>query len=206
MSGRRETEPRPFTTSYQIYSQLDVAINHLWRVTEVWKQQTQPSPAVFSLYVCSPSSSSAFPFWKRPPRATTGSHAGFVYWVVNSSDESKPPPSLLRLTWLIITVTLAFLLSASLLVHLVQWCRGSVNAHFKERQDYSYVPLSNINGAGGNTGKPQNKDFGLDDYDSQDEIWSLPPSGRSKLWGAPRMRCGNCYCKEKQLKLFLHSM
>lgn len=89
----------------------------------------------------------------------------------------------LRLTWLIITLTLAFLLSASLLVHVVRCCPGSAAAHFPHRQDYTYVPLTDINGAasraGANAGTSGNRDFGLDDSDSQDEAWSPPRSGRS---------------------------
>lgn len=92
----------------------------------------------------------------------------------------SPRLSVLRRTWLMITFTLASLLSVSLLVHLVQACRGSVAVHLPERRDYSYVPLNDINGAasraGGGARKSGKGPFALDDSDSQDEIWT--PSGR----------------------------
>ncbi|XP_039974816.1 N-acetylglucosamine-1-phosphodiester alpha-N-acetylglucosaminidase isoform X2 [Xiphias gladius] len=95
----------------------------------------------------------------------------------------REQPYLTERTWLIITFTLASLLSVSLLIHLVRGCRGSVAAHFPKRRDYSYVPLTDINGAASqakaDTGKSRNGDFGLDGSDSQDEIWSPSDSGRS---------------------------
>lgn len=97
--------------------------------------------------------------------------------------ESSVSPRLcvLRRTWLVITFTLASLLSVSLLVHLVRACSGSVAVHLPERRDYSYVPLNDINGAtsraGGGAGKSGKGPLVLDDSDSQDEIWT--PSGRS---------------------------
>ncbi|XP_034466128.1 N-acetylglucosamine-1-phosphodiester alpha-N-acetylglucosaminidase [Hippoglossus hippoglossus] len=54
-------------------------------------------------------------------------------------------PYLTEPTWLIINLTLATLLSASLLVHLVQACRGSDP---NQRARYSYVPLTSINDSG----------------------------------------------------------
>ncbi|GLD53261.1 N-acetylglucosamine-1-phosphodiester alpha-N-acetylglucosaminidase-like protein [Lates japonicus] len=74
-----------------------------------------------------------------------------------------------RRSWLIVTLTLAFLLSASLLVHLVRACRGSVAAGFPEHRDYSLVPLTDINGAAsraeGDAGKSGKVGFELDDSD-----------------------------------------
>lgn len=94
----------------------------------------------------------------------------------------REQPYLTEQTWLIITFTLACLLSASLLGHLVQVCRNSTATRFPERQDYSYVPLTTINQgssrAGGNAGKSGRGDFGLDDSDSHDEIWFPLHSGR----------------------------
>ncbi|XP_056237454.1 N-acetylglucosamine-1-phosphodiester alpha-N-acetylglucosaminidase [Seriola aureovittata] len=96
----------------------------------------------------------------------------------------REQPHLSERTWLIITVTLASLLSASLLLHLIRACRGSVAAHFPERRDYSYVPLSDINGAASrakaDAGKSRGGGLGsgMDDSDS-DEIWSPSRSGRS---------------------------
>lgn len=91
--------------------------------------------------------------------------------------------SLLRRTWLMITFTLASLLSVSLLVHGVRACCGSTAARFPERRAYSYIPLNDINGAasraGGDAGKSGEGGFGLDESDSQDEIWSPSHSGRS---------------------------
>ncbi|XP_040900853.1 N-acetylglucosamine-1-phosphodiester alpha-N-acetylglucosaminidase [Toxotes jaculatrix] len=88
-------------------------------------------------------------------------------------------------TWLIITLALASLLSASLLVHLTRACRRSVAAPFPERQDYSYVPLTTINGADprprADAGEAGEADFGSDDSDSQDEIFSPSHTGRPQL-------------------------
>ncbi|XP_069393037.1 N-acetylglucosamine-1-phosphodiester alpha-N-acetylglucosaminidase [Paralichthys olivaceus] len=58
----------------------------------------------------------------------------------------REQPYLTEQTWLIITIILAYLLSISLLVHLVQACRSMV-ASLTRRGDYSYVPLDNMNGA-----------------------------------------------------------
>ncbi|KAI3361256.1 hypothetical protein L3Q82_012916 [Scortum barcoo] len=87
--------------------------------------------------------------------------------------ESRNPPSVVenvRRTWLIITFSLASLLSVSLLLHLVRACRGPVAAHFPERRDFSYVPLTDINGAASRSEGSGKGVFGLDDSDSQDEI------------------------------------
>ncbi|KAK2845161.1 hypothetical protein Q5P01_011820 [Channa striata] len=79
-------------------------------------------------------------------------------------------PHLTELTWLIITLSLACLLSASLLVHLVQGRRSSAAAHFPETWDYSYVPLK-IGGAasqaGAHLGKLSEGSLGLDESDSE---------------------------------------
>ncbi|XP_061573340.1 N-acetylglucosamine-1-phosphodiester alpha-N-acetylglucosaminidase [Cololabis saira] len=80
-------------------------------------------------------------------------------------------------TWLIITVALASVLLASLTVHLVRACRSSVASHIPGRHDYSYVPLTNINGEASHTGNNRGSgkgDLGLEDSDSQDEVWALP--------------------------------
>lgn len=81
--------------------------------------------------------------------------------------------SLLRRSWLIVASTLASLLSVSLLVHVLRGCRGPASAHLPERRDYSYVPLSDINGAAPRGGGDVGKSRGSDESDSQDEMWSL---------------------------------
>ncbi|XP_072249836.1 N-acetylglucosamine-1-phosphodiester alpha-N-acetylglucosaminidase isoform X1 [Leuresthes tenuis] len=98
----------------------------------------------------------------------------FTSWI-REKDAQREQPYLAERTWLIITLTLASLLSASLVVHLVQACRSTVISRFPERRDYSYVPLTDINGASsrtGDVGKSRDENFGLEDSDSQDEIWS----------------------------------
>ncbi|XP_041650173.1 N-acetylglucosamine-1-phosphodiester alpha-N-acetylglucosaminidase-like [Cheilinus undulatus] len=100
----------------------------------------------------------------------------FTSWR-RDEEAHRERPHLTERTWLIITITLASLLSASLTLHLVRACRGSAAAaaHFSEWRDYSLVPLTEINGAAvdeeddvkTNTGA-----FILDDSDSQEEIWS----------------------------------
>lgn len=102
----------------------------------------------------------------------------FTSWR-GDEEAHREQPYLTERSWLFITVLLASLLAGSLLLHLVQVCRGSAPPRFSERRDYSYVPLNNIGAshaeaAAGNSGKV---DFGVDDSDSQDDIWS--PSGRS---------------------------
>ncbi|XP_035463452.1 N-acetylglucosamine-1-phosphodiester alpha-N-acetylglucosaminidase isoform X2 [Scophthalmus maximus] len=90
-------------------------------------------------------------------------------------DALRDQPHLTEQTWLIISLTLASLLSLSLLLHLPRFCRGpaAAAARFHERQDYSYVPLTDINGA---TSRAQadgrKREFVPDDSDSQDEVWS----------------------------------
>ncbi|XP_041843799.1 N-acetylglucosamine-1-phosphodiester alpha-N-acetylglucosaminidase isoform X2 [Melanotaenia boesemani] len=104
----------------------------------------------------------------------------FAHWK-QEKDAHKKEPYLTELTWLMITLTLAFLLSASATVHIVQACRSSVTSHFPERRDYSYVPLTDINKEAphaGNAAKSLNGEFSLEDSDSQDEIWSPSRSGR----------------------------
>ncbi|XP_068997176.1 N-acetylglucosamine-1-phosphodiester alpha-N-acetylglucosaminidase [Embiotoca jacksoni] len=97
-------------------------------------------------------------------------------------DAHREQPYLTERTWLLLTVVLVSLLSASLMVHLVRACPGSVASHFPERRDYSYVPLANINGAASRSrddgGKRRGGGLEMDDSDSQDEIWS-PRAGRS---------------------------
>ncbi|XP_054476885.1 N-acetylglucosamine-1-phosphodiester alpha-N-acetylglucosaminidase-like [Anoplopoma fimbria] len=99
----------------------------------------------------------------------------FTLWR-RDEDAHRVQPHLTERTWLVITFTLASLLSASLLLHLVRFCRGSSTTPVRERRDYSYVPLNPINGAASGAGK---SGFGADDSDSQDEIWSPTHSGRS---------------------------
>ncbi|RVE63067.1 hypothetical protein OJAV_G00163120 [Oryzias javanicus] len=74
-------------------------------------------------------------------------------------------------TWLIITILMAFLLAASLMAHFVRACPGSATSHFPERRDYSYVPLTNINGAD-RTRSGRKSGLELEDSDSQEEVWS----------------------------------
>lgn len=95
----------------------------------------------------------------------------FTSW---RQDKDRQQPYLTEQIWLIITFTLAILLSASLLVHLVQACRVvSVASHFPERWYYSYVPLTSIKGANSqateDTGGSEERGFQLEDSDSQDE-------------------------------------
>ncbi|TDH11272.1 hypothetical protein EPR50_G00059030 [Perca flavescens] len=103
----------------------------------------------------------------------------FTSW--RRDEEAHREQNLLtEFSWLLITSTLASLLSASLLLHFVRACRGAAAAHFPERRDYSYVPLADINGAGSRAQARSGKSgFGADDSDSQDEIWSPSQSGRS---------------------------
>ncbi|XP_038566307.1 N-acetylglucosamine-1-phosphodiester alpha-N-acetylglucosaminidase isoform X1 [Micropterus salmoides] len=105
----------------------------------------------------------------------------FTSWR-KDEEAHREQPRLTERTWLTITITLASLLSASLLVHLMQACRGSVAAHFPERRDYSYVPLNDINrgvASRAGAGRPGKGGFGLEDSDSEDEIWSPSHSRRS---------------------------
>ncbi|XP_008281402.1 N-acetylglucosamine-1-phosphodiester alpha-N-acetylglucosaminidase isoform X2 [Stegastes partitus] len=99
----------------------------------------------------------------------------FTTWR-QEEDANREQPYLTERMWLIVTFTLASLLSASLLVHIVQACRGRVASHFPERRDYSYVPLTDINGAASRSrdkaGASRERGFELDNSDSQDEIWS----------------------------------
>lgn len=106
----------------------------------------------------------------------------FTSWR-QEEDAHRERPYLTEQTWLIITLTLATVLSASLLVHLIQACRAvSVASHIPERKDYSYVPLNNINrvtSCATDNNERAEKDFQLEDSDSQDEIWSSSHSGQS---------------------------
>uniref|UniRef100_A0A3B5L7H2 N-acetylglucosamine-1-phosphodiester alpha-N-acetylglucosaminidase n=1 Tax=Xiphophorus couchianus TaxID=32473 RepID=A0A3B5L7H2_9TELE len=81
-------------------------------------------------------------------------------------------------SWLITTLVLSCLLLASLIVSCHQVCRRSVTSRFPERQDYSYVPLQDINGAPSCSAKTRKGSLGVEDSDSQDEIWSPSHSGR----------------------------
>ncbi|KAM9309858.1 N-acetylglucosamine-1-phosphodiester alpha-N-acetylglucosaminidase isoform 1-T1 [Pholidichthys leucotaenia] len=105
----------------------------------------------------------------------------FTTWK-QEEDAHKEKPYLTEQTWLILATTLALLLSASLVVHLVRACQGSVKSHFPQRQDYSYVPLTNINRATShprdNSRKSEKGNFGLDDSNSEEEIWTPSHSGR----------------------------
>ncbi|XP_028280919.1 N-acetylglucosamine-1-phosphodiester alpha-N-acetylglucosaminidase [Parambassis ranga] len=105
----------------------------------------------------------------------------FTSWR-REEETHREQPYLTEQTWLIITLALASLLLSSLTVHLVRVCRGSVASHFPERQDYSYVPLTDINGAGlrstKNTGKSGKMSFAPDDSASEEEVWSPSHSGR----------------------------
>ncbi|XP_067367818.1 N-acetylglucosamine-1-phosphodiester alpha-N-acetylglucosaminidase isoform X2 [Channa argus] len=108
----------------------------------------------------------------------------FTSW--REEDEAhRAKPYLTERSWLVITLTLAFLLSALLLFHLVKGCGNSAAAHFPQTRDYSYVPLTYINGAasqpGADVGKCSVRNLGLDDLDSDHEVWSQSRSGRSVL-------------------------
>ncbi|KAM6910718.1 N-acetylglucosamine-1-phosphodiester alpha-N-acetylglucosaminidase [Xenentodon cancila] len=100
----------------------------------------------------------------------------FISWR-RAEDAHNEQHYLTERTWLMITLVLASGLSASLMIHLVRACRGSVASHFPERRDYSYVPLTNISREAshtGNDGESGKGELGLEDSDSQDEIWALP--------------------------------
>uniref|UniRef100_A0AAQ4PWC5 EGF-like domain-containing protein n=1 Tax=Gasterosteus aculeatus aculeatus TaxID=481459 RepID=A0AAQ4PWC5_GASAC len=108
----------------------------------------------------------------------------FIRW---RRDEAARGPRLTERTWLTITSTLASLLLASLLLHLVRGCGGAVAAAAARRPgrrgDYSYVPLVSLNGAT------------QDDPDSQEEIWSpgtssgkSPPRREGQIFAD--QRCG----------------
>uniref|UniRef100_A0A087XAJ8 N-acetylglucosamine-1-phosphodiester alpha-N-acetylglucosaminidase n=1 Tax=Poecilia formosa TaxID=48698 RepID=A0A087XAJ8_POEFO len=85
----------------------------------------------------------------------------------------------IRRSWLVITLVLTCLLLASLIVSCHQVCCRSVTSRFPERKDYSYVPLRDINGAPSRTAENRNGSLGVEDSDSQEEIWSPSHSGRS---------------------------
>lgn len=103
----------------------------------------------------------------------------FTSWR-KEEEAHREKPYLTERSWLIITFTLAALLSVSLLAHVLRACRGSAAlSHFPERRDYSYVPLNNINGVSSRARSSSGKEggVGLEDSDSQDEIWSPQNSG-----------------------------
>ncbi|XP_070692131.1 N-acetylglucosamine-1-phosphodiester alpha-N-acetylglucosaminidase [Pempheris klunzingeri] len=106
----------------------------------------------------------------------------FTSWR-RDEEAHRKQPHLTERTWLLTTLALASLLSVSLLAHLARACRGVVAAaaaRFPERRDYSYVPLTDINGAASRAGADGGKEaLGLEDSDSQDEIWSPSHSGKS---------------------------
>ncbi|KAM8870376.1 N-acetylglucosamine-1-phosphodiester alpha-N-acetylglucosaminidase isoform 2-T2 [Spinachia spinachia] len=88
----------------------------------------------------------------------------FIRW---RRDEEAHGPRLTERTWLTITSTLASLLLASLLLHLIRGCaRVAAAARARRHPDYSYVPLVSVNGAA------------WDDLDSQEAIWSPGTSSR----------------------------
>ncbi|XP_017279171.1 N-acetylglucosamine-1-phosphodiester alpha-N-acetylglucosaminidase isoform X2 [Kryptolebias marmoratus] len=104
----------------------------------------------------------------------------FTSWK-QEEDANRETPYLTERSWLIITAVLAALLVFSLIVHLVQACRTSGASRFSERRDYPYIPLGNMNGADSCARGPKRsgkESFGLEDSDSQDEVWSPPRSGR----------------------------
>ncbi|XP_014325282.1 N-acetylglucosamine-1-phosphodiester alpha-N-acetylglucosaminidase [Xiphophorus maculatus] len=94
-------------------------------------------------------------------------------------ESHREQPYLTERSWLITTLVLTCLLLASLIVSCHQVCRRSVTSRFPERQDYSYVPLRDINGAPSCSVKTRKGSLGVEDSDSQDEIWSPSHSGRS---------------------------
>ncbi|XP_059195573.1 N-acetylglucosamine-1-phosphodiester alpha-N-acetylglucosaminidase-like [Centropristis striata] len=100
----------------------------------------------------------------------------FTLW--KREAEVHMEPHLTERTWLAISFTLASLLSVSLLFHLARAWRGVAPVGFSERRDFSYVPLTDINGAAGaNAGR--SSAFDLDDSDSQDDVWAPSRSGKS---------------------------
>lgn len=105
-----------------------------------------------------------------------------IFIILTAAVTHHASSSFLRRTWLLITVSLTSLLLAGLLAHIVWVYRSSAAAHFPDRRDYSYVPLTNINGAsldGADAGKSRHEVSVRDDSDSQDEIWSPTSSRRS---------------------------
>ncbi|XP_068426120.1 N-acetylglucosamine-1-phosphodiester alpha-N-acetylglucosaminidase-like [Clinocottus analis] len=94
----------------------------------------------------------------------------FTLWR-RDEEAHRERPRLTERTWLAITFTLAALLLFSLLLHVLQASRCSLAAA-PGRPEYSYVPLTHVNGAASPT-------RAHDDSDSQDEIWSPADSGTS---------------------------
>ncbi|KAJ4919276.1 hypothetical protein JOQ06_026282 [Pogonophryne albipinna] len=89
----------------------------------------------------------------------------FTLWR-REEEEHREQPRLTERSWVLLSCSLAALLSLSLLLHLLRACRGAACQREPEGLDYSYVPLTHINGDAGKS------DFQLDDSDSQDEIWA----------------------------------
>ncbi|XP_036446282.1 N-acetylglucosamine-1-phosphodiester alpha-N-acetylglucosaminidase [Colossoma macropomum] len=77
----------------------------------------------------------------------------------------KPRPYLSEQSWLVITTVLAVLLLTSVTGNMIQVCR-----RFRDhlRQEYSYVPLEEMNGRTGQSTQPVKSLFLPDDSDSQD--------------------------------------
>ncbi|KAJ4920163.1 hypothetical protein JOQ06_026277 [Pogonophryne albipinna] len=98
----------------------------------------------------------------------------FTLWR-REEEEHREQPRLTERSWVLLSCSLAALLSLSLLLHLLRACRGAACQREPEGLDYSYVPLTHINGDAGKSG------FQLDDSDSQDEIWSPSRSGRTTM-------------------------
>ncbi|KAJ7985495.1 hypothetical protein DPEC_G00352620 [Dallia pectoralis] len=90
----------------------------------------------------------------------------------------KPRPYLTEQSWIILTGLLTSLLLVSMCGHLLTVCRGC-RRHQPGREDYSYVPLGNIN-RGTGASKAQGASsitrgaFELDESDSQDELYPGP--------------------------------
>ncbi|XP_067094991.1 N-acetylglucosamine-1-phosphodiester alpha-N-acetylglucosaminidase [Osmerus mordax] len=93
-------------------------------------------------------------------------------------EEEEHKPHLTELTWFIITTLLTSLLLASGLGHLVRACRGPAGGRQPSRKDYSYTPLTDINGSSGGArvrgegSRASGRGLDGEDSDSQDEVWS----------------------------------
>ncbi|KAK6326366.1 hypothetical protein J4Q44_G00020110 [Coregonus suidteri] len=102
----------------------------------------------------------------------------FATWR-EEEEAHKSKPYLSEQSWLIVTGLLTSLLLASVVGHLMKMCWGSV-AHHSGREDYSYVPLTEINGGTCGSGvrgegsQPSKEAFKMEDSDSQDELWPGP--------------------------------
>lgn len=77
-------------------------------------------------------------------------------------------------SWLIFSLSVVLLLlSLSLALHLLSWCRSSPFSPHSAQRDYSYVPLHNINGSltSEHPGKTRTE-LTHTDSDSEEEVWS----------------------------------